>query len=87
MACDAKELTQVPLFALLDDEEEFRNRFRKSPIKRAKRRGLARNIAVAMGNRSDAGDVPALTAALDDPDDMVREHAAWALDKTKSKRT
>src|SRR5204863_3453516 len=34
--------------ALLDDEDQFRNRFRGSPIKRAKRRGLARNIAVAM---------------------------------------
>ncbi|MFN2602907.1 MAG: tRNA epoxyqueuosine(34) reductase QueG [Gemmatimonadaceae bacterium] len=65
--------------ALLDDEDEFRNRFRGSPIKRAKRRGLARNIAVAMGNRRDRSDSDALTAALDDPDEMVREHAAWAL--------
>lgn len=67
--------------ALLDGEEEFRSRFRNSPIKRAKRRGLARNIAVAMGNRRDPSDVEALTAALDDPDEMVREHAAWALER------
>ena len=69
--------------ALLDDEEGFRNRFRKSAIKRAKRRGLARNIAVAMGNRGDPSDIGVLTAALDDPDEMVREHAAWALRKIK----
>ena len=73
--------------ALLDDEEKFRYRFRNSPIKRAKRRGLARNIAVAMGNRGDPSDIPSLTAALDDPDEMVREHAAWALEKIKSNRT
>jgi len=72
--------------ALLDDEDEFRNRFRKSPIKRAKRRGLARNIAVAMGNRGDPSDVPVLTTALDDPDDMVREHAAWALERIKKQQ-
>jgi len=72
---------------LLDDDEQFRNRFRGSPIKRAKRRGLARNIAVAMGNRSDAADVPALTAALNDPDEMVRQHAEWALEKIRTKKT
>jgi epoxyqueuosine reductase len=66
---------------LLDDDDEFRERFRKSPIKRAKRRGLARNISIAMGNRGDPTDVPALTGALADPDEMVREHAVWALEK------
>jgi len=71
---------------LLDDEEEFRNRFRNSPIKRAKRRGLARNIAVAMGNRRDPSDIDALTTALDDPDEMVREHASWALERISGTR-
>jgi epoxyqueuosine reductase len=66
---------------LLDDDDEFRKRFRNSPITRAKRRGLARNIAVAMGNRGDPADIPALTTALADPDEIVREHAAWALEK------
>ena len=67
---------------LLDDDEEFSRRFRNSPITRAKRKGLARNIAVAMGNQGDARDITALTrASTDDPDSMVREHAAWALEK------
>lgn len=60
-------------------EEQFRERFAGSPIKRTKRRGLARNAAIAIGNRGDPDDIPALRAALADDDPLVREHAAWAL--------
>jgi epoxyqueuosine reductase len=61
-------------------EEEFRQRFRGSPVKRAKRSGLRRNVAVALGNIADAGAVPDLMIALHDGDDpLVRGHAAWAL--------
>jgi epoxyqueuosine reductase len=63
-------------------ELEFRTRFRKSAIKRAKRRGLARNAAVALGNRRRREDVPALVDALGDADPLVRGHAAWALGRT-----
>ena len=63
------------------DDAAFRERFRGSPITRAKRRGLARNAAVVLGNRRNPGDLGALAAALDDPDPMVREHAQWALDQ------
>ena len=62
--------------------EDYEARFRGSPMKRAKRSGLRRNAAVAMGNRrrGGAGYVPALTRALGDPEDAeVRRHAAWAL--------
>lgn len=62
------------------DDDGFRARFRGTAITRARRRGLARNAAVAMGNRRDAHDVPALAAALErDPEPVVRAHAAWAL--------
>jgi epoxyqueuosine reductase len=61
------------------DEEAFRRRFRDSPIKRARRRGLLRNVAVALGNWGDAAAVPALARALADPEPLVRGHAAWAL--------
>jgi epoxyqueuosine reductase len=65
---------------LLLSEEQFRVRFKRSPVRRAKRRGLARNAAVALGNRRDARDVDALALALErDGDPMVRGHAAWAL--------
>ncbi|HXY31236.1 MAG TPA: tRNA epoxyqueuosine(34) reductase QueG [Gemmatimonadaceae bacterium] len=60
--------------------EEFRRRFGHSAVTRTGRRGLARNAAVAMGNRGDPSDVPALTRALSsDPEPVVRGHVAWAL--------
>jgi epoxyqueuosine reductase len=67
----------APLLGLA--EEEFRARFRGTPITRAKRRGLARNAAVALGNLGDDRAVPALVVALAGPDPLVRGHGAWAL--------
>ncbi|HEX8032272.1 MAG TPA: tRNA epoxyqueuosine(34) reductase QueG [Ktedonobacterales bacterium] len=67
----------IPLLTL--DEEAFRERFRHSPIKRTKRRGLLRNVCVALGNIGDPVAVPALTKALGDGEPLVRGHAAWAL--------
>jgi hypothetical protein len=48
-------------------------------MKRAKLRGLLRNVAVAPGNWGSPEAVPALVAALDDEEPLVRGHAAWAL--------
>jgi epoxyqueuosine reductase len=67
----------IELLAL--DDDAFRARFRHSPIKRAKRRGLLRNVCVALGNSGDAAAVPALARALGDHEPLVRRHAAWAL--------
>ncbi|MEW6234344.1 MAG: tRNA epoxyqueuosine(34) reductase QueG [Candidatus Omnitrophota bacterium] len=61
------------------DEEAFRQRFKGSPILRAKRRGLLRNAAAALGNRRDRRAVPVLLDALRDPEPSIRAHAAWAL--------
>ncbi len=61
-------------------EAEFRTRFSGSPIKRARRGGLRRNVAVALGNLADPAAVPALLLALGDEETpLVRGHAAWAL--------
>jgi epoxyqueuosine reductase len=60
-------------------EEEFKARFRRSPVKRAKRRGLLRNVAVALGNVGEAGQRPVLERLAVDLDPVVREHAAWGL--------
>jgi len=60
-------------------QEEFSRRFKGSPIKRAKRCGLLRNVAVALGNWGSPEAVPALAAALNDAEPLVRGHAAWAL--------
>ena len=58
-----------PLLDLIAlDDAGFRERFRGSPIKRTKRRGLLRNVAVALGNWGDLQAVPALARALDDHD-------------------
>jgi epoxyqueuosine reductase len=59
--------------------EEFRRRFHNSPIRRAKRRGLLRNVAVTLGNLKSRAAVPALIRALDDEEALVRGHVAWAL--------
>jgi epoxyqueuosine reductase len=67
----------IPLLTL--SEEEFRRRFRGSPILRAKRRGFLRNVAVALGNLKSVEAVPALIQALGDEDALVRRHVAWAL--------
>jgi epoxyqueuosine reductase len=61
------------------DDEAFRERFRGSAIKRTKRRGLLRNVAVALGNWGDPRAVPALSRALNDHEPLIRGHAAWAL--------
>ena len=61
-------------------EPAFRATYLGTPVLRAKRRGLARNAAVALGNVGNEGDVPTLAAALAGHDEpLVRGHAAWAL--------
>ncbi len=72
---DAPEL--IPLLDL--DDDAFRKRFEGSPIRRAKREGLQRNVCVALGNIGDPVAVTALAAALESDSPLVRSHAAWAL--------
>jgi epoxyqueuosine reductase len=73
---------QVPeLIPLLDlTDPEFRARFEGTALRRARRPGFLRNVAVALGNLRDPRAVPALRRTLlRDPDALVRGHAAWAL--------
>ena len=68
------------LLPLMDmTQADFSRRFKNSPIKRAKRRGFLRNVAVALGNWGSRRAVPALKRALNDDEALVRGHAAWAL--------
>lgn len=62
-------------------EEEFREKFRGSPVKRAKRNGLRRNALLAIGNGSDPAHLDVLNRALEDSDSTVTEAAQWALDR------
>lgn len=65
-------------FLALNDER-FRELFRKSPIKRIKRRGFLRNVCVALGNVGTRDDLPALEAAANDAEPLIAEHARWAI--------
>jgi len=69
----------VRLLAL--DEAGFRERFRKSPVKRTGRAGLLRNVVIAMGNSGHVPFIEPLQAALADAEPLVRGHAAWALSR------
>ncbi len=72
--------TALELLPLLQiTEEEFRERFANSPVRRAKRAGMLRNVCVALGNIGDPTAVPALVEALGHELPLVRGHAAWAL--------
>jgi epoxyqueuosine reductase len=73
----ATTLALADLLAL--DEAGFRARYVGSPLSRAKRRGLLRSAAIALGNRPDPAAMAALSAALADPEPGVRGAAAWAL--------
>jgi epoxyqueuosine reductase len=61
------------------DTAAFGLRFRRSPLKRAKRRGLLRNVAVAIGNAGRAEQRPLLERLAEDADPLVAEHARWGL--------
>ena len=61
--------------------EEFRSRFRNSPILRATRDGFVRNVVVALGNSGKSAAIPALREALQDSSPVVRSHAQWALEQ------
>lgn len=66
---------------LLLSPSDFNQRFKKSPIKRTKRRGYLRNIAIAMGNHKDKKDIPLLEQAMQDDEPLIQTHAKWALEK------
>jgi epoxyqueuosine reductase len=61
--------------------EGFRETFRGSPIRRAKRTGLRRNAIIAMGNSGDRRFAPVLEKLAADEDPVVAEHARWAVRK------
>jgi epoxyqueuosine reductase len=84
-ALAGKDALTLAREVLAMSQEEFSASFKGSPMKRAKLRGLKRNAAVVLGNvrtasrAENAETAHVLTRALDDPEPLVREHAAWAL--------
>jgi epoxyqueuosine reductase len=70
-------LDPVELLGL--DADAFRERFKKTSLWRNRRAGLLRNAAVVLGNVGDERALPALEKAISDPDEVIREAAAWAI--------
>lgn len=76
------DLTAPDLVELLSlDEVGFKQRFTGTPLLRAKRKGLLRNVCVALGNTGDERVLPALQRAAQDPEPLIAEHARWAIDQ------
>jgi len=75
----------VPEIALTPDA--FNRKFKDSPVQRTRRQGYQRNLAVALGNAGDPASVPALARAAGDPQPLVNECAAWALEKITGSRS
>jgi epoxyqueuosine reductase len=67
------------------DESEFKLRFTGTPIERVKRRGLLRNVCVALGNTGSRDDLPDLDRARRDGEPLVAEHAAWAVEQIEAR--
>lgn len=65
-------------------EEEFRQKFRGSPIRRAKRAGIRRNAVIAMGNSGNRKFLPVLEKLASGEDTVLAEHARWAANKLRS---
>jgi epoxyqueuosine reductase len=76
-APDLMELLQL-------DEAGFKSRFAGTPILRTKRRGLLRNVCVALGNTGDVSALPALSRAAKDSEPLIVEHARWAIERIRA---
>ena len=80
------DLESPDLLALLAlDEAQFKQRFAGTPILRTKRRGLLRNICVALGNTAGVEALPALKQAASDPEPLIAEHAQWAMEQIEAR--
>jgi len=74
------DLTAPDLVELLQlDEAGFKSRFGGTSILRTKRRGLLRNVCVALGNTGDVSTLPHLQKAAVDPEPLIAEHARWGI--------
>jgi epoxyqueuosine reductase len=67
------------------DEAGFKRRFAGTPMLRTKRRGLLRNVCVALGNVGDASVLPALIRASGDHEPLIAEHARWAIEEIEKR--
>ena len=82
-----RDLDTPDLLELLSlDEAGFLRQFAETPLRRTKRRGLVRNVCVALGNTADARALPALDKASRDPEPLIAEHARWAVEQIQQRQ-
>ncbi len=63
----------------------YRKRFKTTSLWRNRRAGLLRNAAVVLGNVGDERALPALEKALSDTEELIREAAAWAIERIRQR--
>jgi epoxyqueuosine reductase len=81
------DLDQPALVELLElDDADFKARFAGTPMLRTKRRGVLRNVCVALGNIGDERCLPALEKATMDHEPLIAEHARWALAEIEKRK-
>ena len=71
--------------ATIARDQGFQRRFGETPLRRTKRRGLLRNVCVALGNAGAAEDLPALERAAEDSEPLISEHARWAIGRIRER--
>ena len=80
------DLAAPDLVALLKlDDAGFKAMFAGTPMLRTKRRGLLRNVCVALGNTGDESALPPLANASQDAEPLIREHAQWAIERIEAR--
>jgi epoxyqueuosine reductase len=81
-----KDLVTPDLIELLQlDDAGFKQKFAGTPLLRAKRRGVLRNVCVALGNLGDKTALPALAKACGDIEPLIAEHARWAVEQIEAR--
>jgi len=84
-AAAKRERDSIELYDLFDlTDDQFRRRFRHTPLWRPRRRGILRNAAIVLGNSMCKGHLPALVKGLQDQEPLVRGASAWALGRSAS---
>lgn len=80
------DLATPDLIELLQlDDARFKTKFAGTPMLRTKRRGILRNVCVALGNTGDKSALPALEKACGDSEPLIAEHARWAVERIEDR--
>ncbi|HUS34913.1 MAG TPA: tRNA epoxyqueuosine(34) reductase QueG, partial [Verrucomicrobiae bacterium] len=81
-----EDLDRPQLLELLElDDAAFKTKFKGTPMIRTKRRGVLRNVCVALGNVGDESTLPALKRAAHDSEPLIAEHAHWAIEQINAR--